>query len=360
MKVNDLEICHQLKEPIIVALIGSTKYKKTMLEISKVFQLNGHMCIHTDVFTNSDGFDISEDQQKTMIINGHKRIDIADLVYVVNENNYIGDSTREEIEYAKSHGKRVEYFVPIEMELNVFVSTHVYGFDSKEEVSNRINDCYKRVVKFVQNQRVAVAKHLKVSEKTKFKCNLVNPFENKTMFHYTKGNDYMKDLAASIAKLSGVNIFVADKTISEVTRSLNFYDRFNVQKTYAEFQVASIYEIPIIVIDTAATEICSFYNTDYCYAVKKKLNENNSKEIHKATTAKIRSTKKATTRKKKSTVKKSANYIPIPDNFGEVYARREAGEITAKEAAKLTCLALSTYYNKEKEYKELFRNKKSN
>ena len=38
----------------------------------------------------------------------HKRkIDLAEAIYVINKDGYIGASTRSEIEYAIKHGKRV-------------------------------------------------------------------------------------------------------------------------------------------------------------------------------------------------------------------------------------------------------------
>ena len=38
----------------------------------------------------------------------HKRkIDMADAIYVINKDGYIGDSTRSEIKYAIAHGKQV-------------------------------------------------------------------------------------------------------------------------------------------------------------------------------------------------------------------------------------------------------------
>jgi len=40
----------------------------------------------------------------------HKRkIDMADEIFVINKNGYIGSSTKSEIEYAKSTGKPVRY-----------------------------------------------------------------------------------------------------------------------------------------------------------------------------------------------------------------------------------------------------------
>ena len=47
---------------------------------------------------------------KEMLDDMHKRkIDMADEIYVINVGGYIGESTKSEIEYAKKHGKKVNY-----------------------------------------------------------------------------------------------------------------------------------------------------------------------------------------------------------------------------------------------------------
>ena len=38
-----------------------------------------------------------------------RKIDLADTIFVVNKNGYIGDSCRKEINYAKSLGKPIVY-----------------------------------------------------------------------------------------------------------------------------------------------------------------------------------------------------------------------------------------------------------
>jgi hypothetical protein len=51
---------------------------------------------------------------KEMLDDMHKRkIDLADGIFVINVDDYIGESTKSEIEYAKEHGKSVEYLNPI-------------------------------------------------------------------------------------------------------------------------------------------------------------------------------------------------------------------------------------------------------
>lgn len=47
---------------------------------------------------------------KSMLDDMHKRkIDLSDMIYVINVGGYIGESTRSEIEYAICTGKEVRY-----------------------------------------------------------------------------------------------------------------------------------------------------------------------------------------------------------------------------------------------------------
>ena len=52
------------------------------------------------------------EEQKVMLDDIHKRkIDMADAIYVINKDNYIGKSTKSEIEYAREHNKEIIYMV---------------------------------------------------------------------------------------------------------------------------------------------------------------------------------------------------------------------------------------------------------
>lgn len=39
-----------------------------------------------------------------------RKIDLANEIFVVNRGNYIGDSTRREIEYATTHGRPIRWY----------------------------------------------------------------------------------------------------------------------------------------------------------------------------------------------------------------------------------------------------------
>ena len=51
---------------------------------------------------------------KEMLDDMHKRkIDMADEIFVINVNGYIGESTKSEIEYAIKNNKKVNYLEEI-------------------------------------------------------------------------------------------------------------------------------------------------------------------------------------------------------------------------------------------------------
>ena len=106
----------------VVTLCGSTRFKEEFLTVQKRLTLKGKIVLSVGLFGHSgdeevwDGMDEGTlGKTKAMLDDMHKRkIDMADSISVINVGGYIGESTRSEIEYAKEHGKGVEYLEPIE------------------------------------------------------------------------------------------------------------------------------------------------------------------------------------------------------------------------------------------------------
>lgn len=95
----------------IITLCGSTRFKDTFMEVQKKLTLEGNIVLSVGVFGHSDNEEPSE-EQKTMLDNMHKtKIDMADMIYVINVDGYIGKSTQSEIDYATAHGKSIIYHV---------------------------------------------------------------------------------------------------------------------------------------------------------------------------------------------------------------------------------------------------------
>lgn len=97
----------------VITLCGSTKFKNEFLEAQKNLTLAGNIVLSVGVFGHSDDSVQITDEIKTMLDDIHRRkIDMSDGIYVINVNGYIGASTKSEIEYARGHGKTVEFMFP--------------------------------------------------------------------------------------------------------------------------------------------------------------------------------------------------------------------------------------------------------
>lgn len=94
----------------VVTLCGSTKFKKEFEETQKKLTLDGNIVISVGLFGHS-GDDEAWLNNKKMLYDMHKdKIDMADEIFVIDVDGYIGESTKNEIEYALSKEKPVKYY----------------------------------------------------------------------------------------------------------------------------------------------------------------------------------------------------------------------------------------------------------
>ena len=106
-----------IKNYKVITLCGSTRFKDEFLKVQKDLTLKGNIVISVGLFGHSGDSEVWENtdegtltKTKEMLDDMHKRkIDMSDEIFVINVNGYIGESTKSEIEYAKSLGKRVNY-----------------------------------------------------------------------------------------------------------------------------------------------------------------------------------------------------------------------------------------------------------
>ena len=96
----------------IITLCGSLKFQKEMMEIAEKMALKGD-CVLTPVYPVLNGPKRTEEQLIKLKEEHFKKIELSDAILVVNVNNYIGDSTRLEIEYAKKLKKEILYFTSL-------------------------------------------------------------------------------------------------------------------------------------------------------------------------------------------------------------------------------------------------------
>ncbi len=101
----------------VVTLCGSTRFRDQFMEVQKRLTLDRCIVISVGLFGHGgdaevwDGMDEGTlSATKVMLDDMHKRkIDMADEIYVIDVDGYVGESTRSEIAYARCHGKPVRY-----------------------------------------------------------------------------------------------------------------------------------------------------------------------------------------------------------------------------------------------------------
>jgi len=92
----------------IITICGSLKFQKEMMITAEKLALEGN-CVLTPVYPVIENLEKEEKQLEKLKLAHFKRIELSDSIYVINVNNYIGTSTKLEIEYAKKLGKEIIY-----------------------------------------------------------------------------------------------------------------------------------------------------------------------------------------------------------------------------------------------------------
>ena len=97
----------------IIALCGSIKFKDKFIKIQEKLTLDGNIVLTPNFFNGIKKEEIDK-RMKKMLDEMHKqKINMSDEIYVINVGGYIGESTKNEIEYAKEKGKRISYLESI-------------------------------------------------------------------------------------------------------------------------------------------------------------------------------------------------------------------------------------------------------
>ena len=92
----------------VVTICGSMKYAKEMMKIAEELELEKSYAVIQCVYPAGRAHYTKEETGVFDKIH-KKKIDISDAIYVVNIDGYIGNSTRNEIEYAMKNGKEIMY-----------------------------------------------------------------------------------------------------------------------------------------------------------------------------------------------------------------------------------------------------------
>lgn len=111
--VSPAEQDHPDRPPVAV-LCGSTRFRADIEAANHDLTLQGYIVLAPGVFVHTlpEGVEIDDEEKEALDRLHLRKIDMADVVMVLNPGGYIGRSTTTEIAYANSLGKPVLYSEP--------------------------------------------------------------------------------------------------------------------------------------------------------------------------------------------------------------------------------------------------------
>ena len=98
----------------IVAIIGSSKFKDQHMGVAQKLTLQNKIVLIAGFFHHVDRFPITDTKKLELDSLMLEKVKLADEVFVVNFNGYIGQSTKLAIALAKDLGKHIDYLEKLE------------------------------------------------------------------------------------------------------------------------------------------------------------------------------------------------------------------------------------------------------
>ena len=96
--------------PEIVCLCGSTRFMKAFKEANLRETLAGHIVLSIGCDCRSDDdIGLTAEDKKRLDELHLRKIELADRVYVLDVDGYIGESTAREVSHAEKLGKTITY-----------------------------------------------------------------------------------------------------------------------------------------------------------------------------------------------------------------------------------------------------------
>ena len=94
----------------VVTLCGSVRFRKDFEEVGADLCFAGYAVLSLSVWgteTKTGYIDDTNPLKKVLEAVHFKKIDLSEAIVIINKNGYIGRSTKNEIEYARSKGKAI-------------------------------------------------------------------------------------------------------------------------------------------------------------------------------------------------------------------------------------------------------------
>ena len=103
------------ERPTIVCLCGSTRFMNAFFDAGWIETLAGKIVLSVGVCKHAEhhGGETLGPEVVCLLDELHlRKIDLADEVLILNVGGYIGESTRNELNYAREKGKRIRFLEP--------------------------------------------------------------------------------------------------------------------------------------------------------------------------------------------------------------------------------------------------------
>jgi hypothetical protein len=134
LATNDVRV-PQYHQKVIV-LCGSTRFKAQWIHLEQLLSKIGHVPIVVEFYHHDHDVQITDEVKKRLDWLHLRKIDMADAIFVVNHNGYVGESTMKEILYAHATGKPIGWLEPqnaITVTVGVSEKCDVYEMKGCEE-----------------------------------------------------------------------------------------------------------------------------------------------------------------------------------------------------------------------------------
>ncbi len=102
--------------PTVVCLCGSTRFWRTFQQASLTETLAGKIVLSIGAASGTDDEhfgNLPKEQydriKKELDILHFRKIDMSDVVFILNVGGYIGESTQRELDYARALGKEIRF-----------------------------------------------------------------------------------------------------------------------------------------------------------------------------------------------------------------------------------------------------------
>ncbi len=103
----------------IITLCGSTKFKNEFRKVEAILALEGNIVLSLNFFEQSDNILLTKEQFSVLEKVHQRKLEMCDEVFVIDVNNYIGESTKNEIIFAQENNKPIRYYTKEQLTFNV-------------------------------------------------------------------------------------------------------------------------------------------------------------------------------------------------------------------------------------------------